>query len=124
MNARATIRFGDFTRAYVRKLMAIVINDEIVTFPEIQDKLPGQGIINGGSAGFTNKEMNSLISTLRSGSLKLTPEFEAQETVGATLGSEYVQRGLFSAIIGIVLVLVFVLVWFAGTPFAPFIYGA
>jgi protein-export membrane protein SecD/preprotein translocase SecF subunit len=104
--------FGDFTEEHIDENMAIVINDEIVTFPVIQDKLPGQGIINGGGAGFTPKEMNDLISTLRSGSLKLTPEFEAQETVGATLGAEYVQRGVFSALIGIVLVLAFVLVYY------------
>ena len=101
--------FGDFTEEHENKLMAIVINDEIVSMPNIEDKLPGSGIIRG---QFTTREVQDLIQVLRSGSLKIAPTFEAQETVGATLGNDYVRRGAISAIIGLAAVLLFALLYY------------
>ncbi len=104
--------FGDFTEKHKGQDMAIVINDEIVTMPTIKGRLGNGGIINGGRGGFTNKEVNDLVSVLRSGSLVIRPDFEAQETVGASLGSNYVKRGFTSAVLGLILVLIFMLVYY------------
>lgn len=104
--------FGDFTGAHEGERMAIVINGEIVTFPVIEARLPGHGIITGGISGFTNDEVQELITVLRSGSLKIKPILEHQERVGATLGDDYVERGALSGILGLVAVLVFVLIYY------------
>ena len=104
--------FGDFTEDHEKKRMAIVINDEIVTFPQINGRLQGEGVIEGGPGGFTAEEVNDLVSILRSGSLRIKPEFEAQETVGATLGQDYVNRGFFSALLGLVVVLIFMMLYY------------
>jgi SecD/SecF fusion protein len=109
MNGPRQSEFGDFTEEHENKLMAIVINDEIVSMPNIEEKLPGRGIIRG---QFTSREVQDLIQVLRSGSLKIAPTFEAQETVGATLGNDYVRRGAISAIIGLAAVLLFALVYY------------
>ena len=108
----AATNFGAFTGSNIGRLMAIVINDEIVTMPSINSRLPGGGIITGGAGGFTNEEVNDLVTVLRSGSLRLEPKFEAQESVGATLGEEYVRRGFLSVGIGLALVLTFMLVYY------------
>jgi SecD/SecF fusion protein len=104
--------FGDFTGAHIDELMAIVINDEIATMPNIEGQLPGGGIITGGVGGFTPQEVTSLVTVLRSGSLRIKPELEHQERVGATLGEDYVKKGAFSAILGMALVLLFMLVYY------------
>ena len=104
--------FGDFTGAHVQEPMAIVINDEIATMPNINSPLPGGGIIQGGTGGFTIQEVNDLVTILRSGSLRIKPELEHRERVGATLGDDYVKRGALSAIIGLVGVLVFVVFYY------------
>ncbi|MFT7677321.1 MAG: SecD/SecF fusion protein [Planctomycetota bacterium] len=104
--------FGDFTEEHEQERMAIVINDVVATFPNISERLPGRGIINGGAGGFTFEEVNELIEVLRSGSLKIRPDFESQETVGATLGAEYVKRGFTSAALGLTLVLIFMLFYY------------
>ncbi len=104
--------FGDFTEEHKNKQMAIVINNEIVTFPKINGRLQGEGVIEGGPGGFTADEVNQLVSVLRSGSLRVKPDFEAQETVGATLGQDYVNRGFFSAVLGILVVLIFMMVYY------------
>ncbi|MEZ6020450.1 MAG: protein translocase subunit SecD [Planctomycetota bacterium] len=104
--------FGDFTEEHEGDQMAIVINDEIITFPVINSRLQGGGIIEGGPGGFTATEVNDLIRVMRSGSLRIRPDFEAQETVGATLGSDYVRRGFLSAIAGLVVVLLFMAMYY------------
>ncbi|MCP3918295.1 MAG: protein translocase subunit SecD [bacterium] len=104
--------FTDFTEEHIDQQMAIVINDEIATFPVIRNTLPGGGVIEGGAKGFSNDEVNHLIAVLRSGSLRIKPQFEAQETVGATLGSDYVRRGALSATLGLLFVIIFVIVYY------------
>ena len=104
--------FGNFTEHHEEERMAIVINEKIVTFPNINSRLEGSGIIEGGAGGFTSEEVNNLVKILRSGSLVVRPDFEAQETVGASLGSDYVKRGFTSAITGLILVLIFMLFYY------------
>ena len=104
--------FSDYTAAHVDQPMAIVINGEIATMPTISTRLPGGGRIDGGTGGFQMSEVQDLITILRSGSLKIKPELEHRERVGATLGDDYVRRGAFSAVLGIVLVLIFVMFYY------------
>jgi len=82
--------FGDFTEANIERVMAIVLNDEVVSAATINGKLPGSGIIYG---RFTDRKVNELITVLRSGSLKIKPILEQEERVGATVGQEYVDKG-------------------------------
>tara|TARA_R110002126_G_scaffold105905_1_gene240536 strand:+ start:2326 stop:5349 length:3024 start_codon:yes stop_codon:yes gene_type:complete len=101
--------FGLFTEAHKGKLMAIVIGGEIATMPNIESGLFGGGIIQG---QYTHQEVQDMIQVLRSGSLAIDPKFEAQETVGATLGQEYVKLGSTSAGIGLLVVLIFMLFYY------------
>ncbi len=104
MKTHARTAFGDFTGAHIDEPMAIVINDEIATMPNIDARLPGEGIITG---DFSIQEANDLVVILRSGSLPLKPHFEGQETVGASLGDAYVKRGFLGIGLGLILVLAF-----------------
>jgi len=108
----AATRFGTFTGKHVDEPMAIVISDEIATMPNISQRLPGGGHITGGPGGFTQEEVEDLVTVLRSGSLRLAPKFEAQESVGATLGDEYVRRGLWGAGLSLVTVLGFMVLYY------------
>jgi len=104
--------FGDFTGAHIDRGMAIVMNGEIVTLATIQGKLIGSSLINGGSAGFTPKEVNDMISVLRSGSLRIRPTLLSQARVGASLGDEYVMKALYSAIAAFALIVVFMMFFY------------
>jgi preprotein translocase subunit SecD len=55
-----------------------------------------------------------MIMVLRSGSLKLRPILEHEEKVGATLGQDYVERGFFSGVLALVLVLAFMIIYYRG----------
>ena len=101
--------FGDFTGENEGRRMAIVLNGEIATAPEIGERMSQGGIIYG---RFSNQEMADLITVLRSGSLKIKPKLENDERVGATLGDDYVRRGEYSGLIAILAVIGFVAVYY------------
>lgn len=109
MKAYASTTFGDFTEEHIDERMAIIINDEIATMPNIEDRLPGSSLISG---DFTTEEANDLVTVLRSGSLPLKPRFEGQETVGASLGETYVKKGFMGIGLGLGLVLIFMMVYY------------
>lgn len=101
--------FEDFTEEHVKKNMAIVINDEVATMPELNDALSQTSIIRG---NYSREEVNDLVTVLRSGSLPLKPKFEGQESVGATLGDTYVRRGFFGIGLGLISVLAFMMIYY------------
>jgi SecD/SecF fusion protein len=112
MKTSARIAFGDFTEQYVKQQVAFVLNDEVVTAPEIKEALYGQSIIEGGPGGFTDREVKEMVNVLRSGSLKIRPQLEAEEKVGATLGAEYVKRGAKGGLIALAVTLLFMAVYY------------
>jgi len=119
MSPDKRIAFGDFTETHIRDGMAIVLNGEIATLATINSRLPGGGIIQGGAGGFTQQEVKDLITILRSGSLRIKPSLVDKSRVGASLGEDYIQTGAISALVAMLVVIVFMvftyrrLGWFA-----------
>ena len=104
--------FSDFTAEYKNRPMAIVLNDQIFTAPNINDRLPGGGIIEGGQGGFAQSEVQALVTVLRNGSLKVRPKLESESTISASLGADAISSGTQSAGLGAVLVLIFMLIYY------------
>ena len=102
-------KFGRFTGTFTNNQMAIVLNEEVVTSPNLNSRIDQNGIIEG---DFTNEEVRELVQVLRTGSLRLRPELEHEERVGPTLGAGYVKRGWVSGLMGIAVVLVFMAVYY------------
>ena len=104
--------FGEFTQKNINRGMAIVLNGEVVTLATIRNRLPGGGIIEGGAGGFSAKEVQDMVSTLRSGSLRIKPEIQSKTRVGATLGEESVRRSFYSSLVALGLIVVFMLFFY------------
>lgn len=107
-----SLDFGEFTGAHKGEAMGIVLNDEIVTLATINERLNGEGIINGGARGFKIAEVDEMVRLLRSGSLKIKPILEERERVGATLGKDNVTAGFMSILVGLASVLAFIAVYY------------
>ena len=107
MTSQAAPAFGDFTKQYIKKQLAIALNDEIVTAPELEGALYGQSQITGGINGFTDREVREMVTVLRSGSLQVKPELQESEKVGATLGADYVRRGFLGGMVALLLTFLF-----------------
>lgn len=105
--------FGDYTTANVNNFFAIVLDGIVVSAPVIQSAITGgEGIITGGTSGFTVTEMNNLITVLAYGSLPFPLQEVSFQTIGATLAGFSLDRILLAGLIAILLVFLFMLVYY------------
>jgi len=100
-------KFGRATTDNVGKRLAIVLDGQIVSAPNINEPITsGNGMISG---NFTFQEATDLSVLLRSGALP-TPLIVIEErTVGPDLGEDSIKAGITSLIVGFVLVILFML---------------
>jgi preprotein translocase subunit SecD len=100
-------RFGDVTSESVGRLLAIVLDREVISAPRIrQPILGGSGIIEG---GFTVQSANDLAILLRAGALPAPLTVLEERTVGPGLGADSIQAGSTAAVIGFMLVVGFII---------------
>ncbi|MDG4780563.1 protein translocase subunit SecD [Micromonospora sp. WMMD961] len=84
--------------------VAVVLDNEIVSSPEIQGVLTSNSQITG---TFTQKDASTLAGQLRYGALPVTFEQQEAQNVTATLGASHLRAGLLAAGIGMLLVIVY-----------------
>ena len=98
-------KFGRATTDNVGRRLAIVLDGEIVSAPNINEPITsGNGMISG---NFTFQDATDLALLLRSGALP-TPLLVVEErTVGPDLGEDSIKSGITSLIIGFILVILF-----------------
>lgn len=101
--------FGPYTAANIRQPMAIVLDGRVLSAPYIRARLDTGGIIEG---DFTEESARTLALQLRSGALPIPLAVERSERVGATLGQESVSLSIRAGIIGVIVVLTFMLVYY------------
>ena len=113
--------FGDATTDLVNKYsegdqnrcIAIVLDDEVISAPTIQTAITnGQAQISGGFA--TMEDASNLAVQLNSGALPIDLEIVEQNTVGAQLGPDAIAKSLNAAIIGCILLALFLLAIYRG----------
>ncbi len=84
--------------------VAVVLDNKIVSSPEIQAVLTGNSQITG---TFTQKDASTLAGQLRYGALPVTFEQQEAQNVTATLGASHLRAGLLAAGIGMLLVIIY-----------------
>jgi len=106
-NGAGAHRFGDATSQNVGKRFAIVLDNKVISAPQIQTAIiGGSGQITG---HFTLEEANQLKLLLNSGALPAPLEVIEQGTVGAELGADAVRAGAISLAVGAALILAFII---------------
>lgn len=99
--------FGELTSENVGRRLAIVLDNEVVSAPNIQTAIVGgSGIITG---RFTVEEVNRLALVLRSGALPAPLSFLEERSVGPGLGADNIEAGKFASVIGLIAVVVFII---------------
>ena len=100
-------KFGEATSKNVGERLAIVLDNEVISAPNINSPITGgSGIITG---NFTIESANELAMLLRSGALPAPLEVLEERTVGAGLGADSINAGLTASLIGLVLVIIFMI---------------
>lgn len=108
LNDQGTKKFATATSQHVGEAIAIIYDNKVVSAPVVQQALTdGKAQISG---SFTAESANNLATTIRVGALPLELRELRSNVVGASLGQEAVSTSLTAAIIGLVLVLIFMAV--------------
>ena len=102
--------FGNITEKNVGKRMAIVLDDVVRSAPVIREKILGGSAQISGS--FTHEEATDLAIVLRVGALPAPVDIIQNMTVGASLGQDSIQKGIFSGMLGALLVVGFMLIYY------------
>ena len=102
-----TALFAKITKENVGKMVAIYLDGAPISTPVVREEIPsGQAIISG---SFTPTEAKQLVGRLNSGALPVPITLLSKQTIGATLGGSAVAAGIKAAIIGFLLVALFLI---------------
>lgn len=97
-------KFGRITQENVQKPLAILLDNEVISAPVIQQPiLGGDGVIMG---SFTAKSANDLAILLRAGALPAPLTILEERTVGPSLGQDSIEAGTLACLIGLVAVII------------------
>ncbi len=100
-------KFGKVTSINIGKRLAVVLDGVVITAPRINSAITGgSGIITG---NFNAQEASDLAVLLRAGALPAPLEIVEERSVGAGLGADSISAGKIAAIIGMILVCIFMI---------------
>jgi preprotein translocase subunit SecD len=102
-------KFWNYTSANVGKYMAVVMGGRVREAAVIKEPIRDSGVIEG---QFSQDEVTVLSKMLRTGALPASLEFLEDRTVGASLGADSIREGVTAAIVGVLLVMAFMLVYY------------
>ena len=103
-------RFERITAENVGKRLAIVLDNTVYSAPAIRERIAGgQAQITG---SFTIEEARDLAIVLRAGALPAPVRIEYESIVGPSLGQDSIRQGLTAGLIGSLLVVLFMLVYY------------
>ena len=101
--------FAKLTEDNINNLMAIVVDGKVCSAATIQERIYGGGRITG---SFSGEQARDLAIALSSGSMPVPVKEEYSAVVGASLGADLVNKGVWSTIIGLILVVIFMLIYY------------
>jgi len=110
LDAEGAAIFAEHTASNINRYLAIVLDSQVISCPVIRSAIPdGKGVIEG---SFTLEEAQSVVLQLRYGALPVPLSVMETRAVGASLGEDSVNKSVRAGIIGLVIVLLFMLVYY------------
>lgn len=99
--------FGDATAANIGKKISIVLDNQVISAPTVDEAIPsGKAQIHG---NFTAQEAQDLAVLLRSGALPVSFSIMEKRTVGPTLGADSLNLSVKAGIVGLIAILIFMM---------------
>src|SRR5688572_1065255 len=109
LNQDGARKFGTATEQNIGRQLAIILDNRVFSAPVVQSRISDEGRISG---AFTQQEAQDLSLTLRSGALPAGLTYLEERTVGPSLGADSIRAGVTAGIGGLLLVVVFMLVYY------------
>lgn len=99
--------FEEITGKNIGKPLAVFLDNNLITAPVVQEKITGgQAQITG---DFTLEEARQLVERFNAGALPAPIKLINQQTIGASLGSESLQKIIWAGLIGTVILIIFMI---------------
>lgn len=109
-NTEGAKLFEEVTGANVKKRLAIILDNTVYSAPVIQEKIAGGNAQITGSFGM--EEAKDLSIVLKAGALPAPLKMLQNVTVGPSLGSDSIEAGKMAGIIGTILVIIFMIIYY------------
>jgi len=109
LNAEGARRFSNVTAENVGRTLAIILDGRVQSAPVIEMRISTDGRISG---NFTQEEAQNLSLILRSGSLPAPLTYLQEQTIGPSLGADAIRSGIIASVVGLLLVIAFMLVYY------------
>ena len=110
LNSEGSKKFARITGANIGKFLAIVLDDKVSNAPRIKEKIPSGSASIDGMANID--EAKDLQVVLRAGALPARLEIIEERTVGPSLGEDSIKKGEYSAAIGLLVVILFMVFYY------------
>jgi preprotein translocase subunit SecD len=109
-NSAGATAFANLTAQNVGRIFGIFLDGTPISLPVIQQSIPdGTAVISG---GFTATQARDLARNLNEGALPVPITLISTETISATLGGAAVHDGIMAGIIGVLVVMLFMILWY------------
>ena len=109
-NTAGTVQFGEVTGKHVGERLAIVLDGQLYSAPTLLSKIDGGTARITGS--FSQDEAKSVSDALKSGSLPFVITIASRSDIDATVGQETIRKSIYSGLLGTVLVMIFMLIYY------------
>ena len=109
MNSEGARTWSRLTAANVNKRVAIVLDNAVVSAPNITERIPGG---RTRITGVSRTEAEDLVTVLNAGALPAPVEIVEERTVGPSLGQQSIQAGLTSVLVGLLIVALFMIFYY------------
>jgi len=103
-------RFYSFTSQHVNDSLAVVLDNKVQEVASIKEPIRDRGEISGGR--MSEQQAKDLSLILRSGALPAGIKYLEERTVGPSLGTDSIRSGVRAAVVGMIAVLVFMLIYY------------
>jgi preprotein translocase subunit SecD len=111
LTAEGGRRCSSFTGQHVGDYLAVVLDNKVMEVAQIKSEIGDSGVITG---RFTDQQAKDLALILNSGALPAGINYLEERTVGPSLGADSIRSGVQAAIVGMLAVLIFMLVYYHG----------
>ncbi len=102
--------FAEITGRNVGKAVAIFLDGQAISVPRVNEKITGgQAVISG---DFSVAEAKTLAQRLNAGALPVPINLLSQKTIGATLGSDSLNKSLVAGLVGLIAVGLFMILYY------------
>jgi preprotein translocase subunit SecD len=109
LNSEGGRKFGKVSGENIGRQLAIILDGRVQSAPTLESRITTEGRISG---SFTQEEVQNLSLILRSGALPASLTYLEERTIGPSLGADSIRSGVLASVVGLLLVVAFMLVYY------------